>query len=808
MRVPAVLLAVLVLTALIAPAADALAQAQRRVALVIGIDAYLDPAIPRLRNAVADARAMSEMLRGSGFEVIDRYDPRRRQINQALEEFVERARGADVAFFFFAGHGIEVEGQNFLLPSDYPADVASSRDAAEEGLMLQRMTDRLAEANALFTAAVIDACRNNPLPRRATRQIGGTRGLAPATPPQGLYMVFAAGVGETAIDTLGPDDRSPNGLFTRHLLAELPVPGRPFNDAVRAARERVRTDARRIGHLQNPAIYDQAVGDFVLAMGPPPLPPAVPPPPPTPPSNALSEEARELAFWQSVERQDQTESYEAYLRRYPRGHYADLARLAIARLSRPPAPASPPPTAVVVPPPTAPTQPSPEAVEAALGLNADQIRGLQAWLTALGHDTRGVDGRLGPGTRSAVRAFQRTRGVPETGFLTAETVKALAADGPPALARAEEDRRTREAAAVALAAAQAAARPPDRPPVPPLAPSPVDRDAQHWAGIPDRDTNERGVSSYLTAFPDGQYAVEARMILERIRNARSPFVVDADARFWGDIKDRETNESALTGYLMAFPGGRYAAEARALLDRIRTGQAAAAVSSGFAASAIAVVSPPPRPPGARVVYFEGNLYGVWSDRCGDPSATRLIFNEASVRVRGGGRTERWTLRRYNQSASQQFTISVGGLLESTLVLRTDPEGGFSIASHSLSGLPAALPGQGARLLACESEREPFDGIYNGTLRCTGPSTQYSLSTALRITHSEIGGSRSERGWSEKWTGTADAAGRVRIQAASFTREGVPATHTYSGEIAGTTMTLSGFRWSDRCSGTLFNYAAR
>jgi uncharacterized caspase-like protein len=111
MGISAVLLAGFLLTGWFASAPDALAQAQRRVALVIGIDTDTDPASPRRRNAVADARAMAETLRGSGFKVIDRYDPRSHQINQALEEFVERARGADVAFFFFAGHGIEVEGQ-------------------------------------------------------------------------------------------------------------------------------------------------------------------------------------------------------------------------------------------------------------------------------------------------------------------------------------------------------------------------------------------------------------------------------------------------------------------------------------------------------------------------------------------------------------------------------------------------------------------------------------------------------------------------------------------------------------------------
>lgn len=105
-------------------------------------------------------------------------------------------------------------------------------------------------------------------------------------------------------------------------------------------------------------------------------------------------------------------------------------------------------------------------------------------------------------------------------------------------------------------------------------------------------------------------------------------------------------------------------------------------------------------------------------------------------------------------------------------------------------------------------RKVVDCHRSSWIRCSGATSTYTLTVSLRVTMGEFGFTRPERTFTETWSGTVDTAGRVRIQAASFTREGAPATHTYSGEIKGSTLTLSGFRWSDRCSGTLTNYAAR
>ncbi len=127
-------------------------------------------------------------------------------------------------------------------------------------MQLQRLLDDMSEKNAKFTLALIDACRDNPFPRRG-RAIGG-RGLAPTTAASGQMIIFSAGSGQQALDRVGPSDKNPNGLFTRILLEEMYAPGTRVDNVVREVRKKVVETARSVGHEQVPAIYDQVVGDF------------------------------------------------------------------------------------------------------------------------------------------------------------------------------------------------------------------------------------------------------------------------------------------------------------------------------------------------------------------------------------------------------------------------------------------------------------------------------------------------------------------------------------------------------------------
>jgi len=225
-------------------------------ALIIGNDTY--EFVAKLQNARADARAMAKSLSDLGYHVTLKTDLPEKGMRAAVRQFKETVNSGDEVLFFYAGHGLQLGGTNYLLPTDIKGE--SEDQVKDEAMQLQRLLDDMSEKNAKFTLALIDACRDNPFPRRG-RTIGG-RGLAPTTAASGQMIIFSAGSGQQALDKVGPEDRSPNGLFTRMLLEEMYAPGTRVDNVVREVRKRVVEVARSIGHDQVPAIYDQVVGDF------------------------------------------------------------------------------------------------------------------------------------------------------------------------------------------------------------------------------------------------------------------------------------------------------------------------------------------------------------------------------------------------------------------------------------------------------------------------------------------------------------------------------------------------------------------
>jgi uncharacterized caspase-like protein len=147
---------------------------------------------------------------------------------------------------------------NYLLPTDIRDE--SADQVRDDAIELQRFLDSLNERQVKLALAIIDACRDNPFPN-ANRNLG-TRGLAPQQPASGQMIVFSAGAGQVALDNLGPQDRDPNGLFTRIFLKEMRTPGLRVDSIVRDVRKKVVEAARSVGKDQVPAIYDQVVGDF------------------------------------------------------------------------------------------------------------------------------------------------------------------------------------------------------------------------------------------------------------------------------------------------------------------------------------------------------------------------------------------------------------------------------------------------------------------------------------------------------------------------------------------------------------------
>jgi formylglycine-generating enzyme required for sulfatase activity len=333
---------------------------ERRIALVIGNNRY-QYARP-LQNAVRDGKAIEEALRERGFEVLSGFDLDRRSTNRLIDDFVGRLSSGTVALVYYSGHGVQVNGANYLIPIDLKPE--READLTDDGIDLGRLIRRMGIANDKFNMAILDACRDNPF-QIPGRSLGGRKGLAPTT-ASGAMILYAAGADQEAIDHLGTDDNDPNGLFTREFLKVMRVPGLPIRQAVERIRLAVSQKAASVGARQMPALYDEAIGDFTFT--PPldtPLPVADVVPPPRPP--AVDPSALELALWDSVKNSTDPADLQDYLTQYPNGRFSGVARRRAAVLLQPkpaptprPAPvaAEPAKPAVASPPNRADSEPA------------------------------------------------------------------------------------------------------------------------------------------------------------------------------------------------------------------------------------------------------------------------------------------------------------------------------------------------------------------------------------------------------------------------------------------------------------------
>jgi len=187
------------------------APAEKRVALIIGNGAYQSRDLAKLANPANDAEDMANALKGFGFDVIAYKDLGRRAMKDAIAEFGRRAGNAGASMFYFAGHGVQVKNQNYLMPVD--ATVRSEADVTDEGININLLLEEMENAKSTVNIVMIDACRDNPITGKFRG--GGTRGLAaPGAVPKGTVIVYATDPGNTAADGDGR-----NGLFTAGVLA-------------------------------------------------------------------------------------------------------------------------------------------------------------------------------------------------------------------------------------------------------------------------------------------------------------------------------------------------------------------------------------------------------------------------------------------------------------------------------------------------------------------------------------------------------------------------------------------------------------
>jgi hypothetical protein len=240
------------LVTLAACAAAAQPRPAERIALVIGNGAYRDAP---LANPVNDARDVAKMLEAAGFRVILRENATLREMHLAAREFGDRLGRDSVAAFYFAGHGMQVRGRNFLVPVD--ADIAREDEVSFAAFDVAAVLDKLESARSRVNLVILDACRNNPF---ASRFRVAQAGLAQIDAPPGTLIAFATAPGSVAADGTGR-----NGLYTRHLLANLTRPGVAIEEAFKAVRAAVRKDS---GGTQTP--WESTSLEAAFAMVPAP----------------------------------------------------------------------------------------------------------------------------------------------------------------------------------------------------------------------------------------------------------------------------------------------------------------------------------------------------------------------------------------------------------------------------------------------------------------------------------------------------------------------------------------------------------
>ncbi|HLZ84914.1 MAG TPA: caspase family protein [Caulobacteraceae bacterium] len=352
--------ALLLAVAVIAWAGMAFAQASpRRIALVIANGAYAHTG--SLRNPAHDAELVRGSLRQAGFELVDApTDLGVAQFRDALRKFSTETAGAEVALVYYAGHGIEALGRNWLIPTDavLQRDADLDYEAIDLDLVLR------ATEGAKIRVVVLDACRNNPFGRKwrqGARAV--SQGLAPVDVDD-VLVIYSAAPGQTAQDGSGV-----NSPFAEALAHRLPQAGLPIQLLGGLVRDDVLSAT---GGQQRPYISASITGSpFVLVAGRPAA--AAPPTPPAqaavatraPPPVTVDPNAMELALWNAVSTSDDPAQLRAYVEKYPGGTFAGAARAKIAALTRPPpkpaaaAPAEPQRFASR-PEPSAPMAPAPQ----------------------------------------------------------------------------------------------------------------------------------------------------------------------------------------------------------------------------------------------------------------------------------------------------------------------------------------------------------------------------------------------------------------------------------------------------------------
>ncbi len=330
--------------------------AERRVALVVGNSTYKHAS--RLINPRNDAEAIAATLTKLGFKVVKGIDLNRSAFERKVRDFARAIRGAKVALFFYAGHGLQVSNRNYLAPIDAKLD--DEADLEFETVRIETILTQM-EREKRTNPVFLDACRDNPLAHTLARTMGTRsanigRGLARLESGVGTLIAFATQPGNVALDGKGR-----HNPFTSALLSHMTAPGLDVAVLMRRVRESV---LKETAGKQVPWSSSSLLGGFMFSG----RPDAPKPRPADPIAPGAGNVVIELAYWDAIKNSKSVADYQGYLKKFPNGSFADLAARRIQKFKGtqqaiivPPRPVTPTPPRPVRP---APPQQQPRALGA------------------------------------------------------------------------------------------------------------------------------------------------------------------------------------------------------------------------------------------------------------------------------------------------------------------------------------------------------------------------------------------------------------------------------------------------------------
>ena len=295
------------------------ASTAKRIALVIGNGAYTSA--PPLKNPPNDARDMAATLRALGFDVTSGINVNQKDMKRLIREFGLKLKGGGSGLFYYAGHGTQSKGRNYLIPVD--ADIQSEAEVEDSGVDAALVLNYMDDAQNGLNIVILDACRNNPFARSFR---SASDGLAQVDAPTGTLIAYATAPGRVASDGAGQ-----NGLYTSELLKQMRVPGLSVTEMFMRVRAEV---MKQTGNKQVPWEASSLVGAFYFSGGSNETAA-------TTATSKIDPAAFELSYWETIKNSQNADDFKAYLEKYPDGQFARLAKNKITSLEPAAKPAEP-----------------------------------------------------------------------------------------------------------------------------------------------------------------------------------------------------------------------------------------------------------------------------------------------------------------------------------------------------------------------------------------------------------------------------------------------------------------------------------